>query len=114
MTMDELITICPGDDQYFLTAPGERCYIVADNASIRDRASGPTHATPFSEGPTESSRFGVAVPFEPREQLLSELLLAFGLYLKPPTDRTAIHYYSKRRTPNQTATECGGRRDRLK
>jgi len=91
-TLDELIAIRPGGDQYFSTAPGERCYIVADDEPLFGIARpGMRMQYHFSKDNRVTS-IGIGVPYEQREQLLSELLLAFGPYRKPYVYGTAIYY----------------------
>jgi hypothetical protein len=91
-TFDELIAIRPGGDQYFSTAPGERCYIVADDEALYGIARpGMRMQYPFSKYNRVIS-LGIGVPYDRREQLLSELLLAFGPSRKPYVYGSAIHY----------------------
>lgn len=91
-TFDELIAIRPGGDQYFSTAPGERCYTVADDDPLYGIAR-PGMRMQYHFGKNNRvTSIGIGVPYERREQLLSELLLAFGPYRKPYVYGTAIHY----------------------
>jgi hypothetical protein len=91
-TLDELIAIRPGGDQYFSTAPGERCYIVADDEPLYGIAR-PTMRMQYHFGKDNRvTSIAIGVPYDRREQLLGELLLAFGPYRKPYVYGTAIHY----------------------
>ena len=92
MTLDELIAIRPGGDQYFSTAPGERCYVVADDEPLYGIARPAMRMQYHFSKDNRVIEIGIGVPYERREQLLSELLLAFGPYRKPYVHGTAIHY----------------------
>jgi hypothetical protein len=92
MTLDELIAVRPGGDHYFSTALGEHCYIVADDEPLYGIPR-PAMRMQYHFGKDNRvTSIAIGVPYERREQLLSELLLSFGPYRKPRVYGTAIYY----------------------
>jgi len=92
MTLDELLGIRPGGEQFFSTAPGERGYAVADDAPLYG-VPRPEMRTQYHLGKdNRATAIAFGVPYERREQLLAELLLLFGQYQKPVVSGTALVY----------------------
>ena len=91
--LDDLVAIRPGGDHYFSTAPGERTYTLADQEPLFGIPR-PGMRVQYHFGRNdEVISVAIAVPYERREQLLSELWLLFGQSAKPENVGTATRYY---------------------
>jgi hypothetical protein len=80
MTLDDLIAIRPGGEGRFSTAEGERSYSVLDDEPLFGIPR-PGMRIQYHLGTDNDVRYiAIGVPYEQREQLLSELLMLFGRY----------------------------------
>jgi len=91
--LDDLIGLRPGGDQHFSTAPGGRCYHLADDEPLFGIERRGMRIEYTLDKNNEVHSVALGVPYAMREQLLGQLMSMFGRYWESSSDPVAIVYY---------------------